>query len=69
MISQIETNIYNERELCFDNFSNLFRQFREISCGDFDGTRIDMFWSNISKSGARVRLSHIYYYAYSLCRF
>ena len=31
--TRTETAVYNERERCFDDFSNLLRQFRTVSVG------------------------------------
>lgn len=46
--------MYNEREKCFDEFSNLFRKFCEISRSDLDGSKTEDFWPCLAQTGAKV---------------
>ena len=52
--TQIEKNIYNERERCYDEFSNLFRQFQEVNRSDLDGSKTNDFWSQLYSRGTKV---------------
>lgn len=52
--TQIECTIYNEREKCYDEFCNLFRQFQTINRSDMDGSKTDEFWSGLHARGSRV---------------
>ena len=49
-----EKNIYNERERCYDDFSNLFRQFQEVSRSDLDGSKTYEFWNNLYFRGTKI---------------
>lgn len=44
--SPIENSIYNEREHCYDDFSNLFHQFQDINKIDLDGLKLAEFWKS-----------------------
>jgi hypothetical protein len=45
--SPIEHSIYNEREHCYDDFSNLFHQFQDINkIVDIDGLKMAEFWKS-----------------------
>eukprot|EP01041_Mallomonas_annulata_P001544 gene1544-2984_t len=52
--SQVETAVYNERERCYDDFSNMFRQFQIANKGDIDGRRVEEFWQSLHTSGTKV---------------
>jgi uncharacterized protein YbcI len=52
--SPIECNIFNEREKCYDEFSNLFRQFQSVNRSDMDGSKTTEFWSNLHSRGTKV---------------
>ena len=53
-VVQVEAAIYNERERCYDDFSNLFRQFDEANRSDLDGSRTEEFWPKLSSMRDRV---------------
>lgn len=49
--------IYNEREKCFDDFSNLLHDFQMINRSDVDGSKITLFWqNNLAISGKKVQI-------------
>jgi hypothetical protein len=45
--TQTEAAAYNERERCFDDFSNLLRDFQMISRSDVDGSKTRLFWQTV----------------------
>ena len=46
--------MFNEREKCYDEFSNLFRQFQDANKGDFMGAKLDEFWQALPTVGLKV---------------
>jgi hypothetical protein len=51
---QVEGIVYNEREKCFDEFSNLFRRYSEINRRDLDGSKTEEFWPILAQIGTKV---------------
>lgn len=58
---KIESVVYNEREKCFDEFSNLFRKYCEISRSDLDGSKTEDFWPYLTEIGEKVS-KYIYFF-------
>jgi hypothetical protein len=52
--SQVEGIVYNEREKCFDEFSNLFRRYSDINRSDLDGSKTEEFWPILAQIGTKV---------------
>lgn len=55
---QAEVAAYNERERCFDDFSNLLRNYQVIARSDVDGSRTSAFWQTVlTPEGQKVSTS------------
>ena len=52
--TQIETAMYNERERCFDEFSNLLHMFQEANRSDISGVKVQEVFKKLPILGARV---------------
>ena len=50
----IESQIYNERERCFDEFSNLFHSYQEANRSDISGVKVGAVFRSIPVRGAKV---------------
>ena len=50
----LENRAYNERECCFDQFSDLFKRFQSISRSDMNGSKTTEFWAELRRRGAEI---------------
>ena len=58
--NQLEMKLFNERESCFDQFSDLFRRFQTVSRSDIDGKKTSEFWVEVQRTGSDlIRLREI----------
>lgn len=56
---QAEVAAYNERERCFDDFSNLLHSYQVIARSDVDGSRTSAFWQTVlTPEGLKVESPH-----------
>ena len=53
---QLENKAYNERESCFDQFSDLFKKFQSVSKSDMNGSKTADFWAELTRRGLDVSL-------------
>ena len=43
----MEVAAYNQREKCYDNFSNLLHSYQTVSRSDVDGSKTLEFWQTV----------------------
>ena len=53
----MENKAYNERETCFDLFTELFKKYQSISTGDLNGSKTAEFWAELQYQAFQVEIS------------